>query len=540
MKNWVAVCILSFVLTGVSWAKEDALTASEDAGIVAIRQSLPMSIESVAAAQWVGPALIRKETNPVLKIQVNTAGALDPMQVASVTIGTDGTTDLNDIELVRFFFTGGRGDFSPEQEFGSAQRPSSRITFSGQRTLTEGVNNFWVSYKLKDTADLLHRVNAACLEIAFVGQDGGRKIVRDVVSPPAIKRIGYSIRDAGDDGVPAYRIPGLVATNQNTLIAVYDIRRHGMADLPGDIDIGMSRSTDGGQSWEPMKVIMDMGVPHNRNGVGDPSILVDRSDNTLWVAALWSKGSRGWAGSGPGMTPDETGQLMLVKSTDDGKTWSSPINITPQIKDSRWRLLLQGPGNGITMRNGTLVFPAQFKDENNVPHSTLIYSGDHGRTWAIGTGAKSKTTEAQIVELNNGLLMLNMRDDRGGSRSVYTTADMGKTWQEHPTSRSALPESVCMASFIRFSSVKDGDPRDILLFSNPAVTGGRQNITIKASMDEGMTWPERYYKRIHEPGSAGYSCLTKIDNNTVGILYEGGTTALLVFEKFRIDEIVAD
>lgn len=65
-------------------------------------------------------------------------------------------------------------------------------------------------------------------------------------------------------------------------------------------------------------------------------------------------------------------------------------------------------------------------------------------------------------------------------------------------------------------------------------------MTIKASLDEGMTWPENYHKLIHEPGSAGYSCLTKVDGDTVGILYEGGATALLVFEKFRIKEIIAD
>jgi sialidase-1 len=340
--------------------------------------------------------------------------------------------------------------------------------------------------------------------------------------------------------VSGYRIPGLATTNKGTLIGVYDIRRHGMRDLPGNVDIGMSRSTDGGQSWAPMKVIMDMGAPDDQNGIGDPTVLVDRKTNTIWVAAVWSHGNRAWHGSRPGMTPQETGQFMLVKSEDDGKTWSKPINITPQIKDPAWYYLLQGPGNGITMRDGTLVFPAQFKDHENMPHSTMIYSKDRGKTWTIGTGAKSNTTEAQIVELNDGSLMLNMRDNRRGSRSVYTTKDMGKSWQMHPTSRKALPEPTCMASLIRFSSKKDGEEQDILLFSNPNTSGGRRNITIKASFDEGMTWPEQHHKLIHEPNCAGYSCMTKVDDETVGILYEGGNTALLVFEKFRIDEIIAD
>ena len=136
--------------------------------------------------------------------------------------------------------------------------------------------------------------------------------------------------------------------------------------------------------------------------------------------------------------------------------------------------------------------------------------------------------------------MLNMRDNRGGSRSVYTTKDLGKTWQKHPTTRSVLPEPVCMASLIRFSSVKDGDKRNVLLFSNPDRTSGRRDITIKASLDEGMTWPKQFHKLIHEPNCAGYSCMTKIDDNHFGILYEGGNTALLIFQKFHINEIIAD
>src|SRR5699024_5713877 len=97
-----------------------------------------------------------------------------------------------------------------------------------------------------------------------------------------------------------------------------------------------------------------------------------------------------------------------------------------QIKEKEWHIVFNGPGRGITMENGTLVFAGQYWDENGMPHSTIIYSEDHGKTWQIGTGAKPNTTEAQVVQLSDGTLMLNMRDNRGGSRSVYTTDDMGQ------------------------------------------------------------------------------------------------------------------
>ncbi|AQT68677.1 Sialidase precursor [Anaerohalosphaera lusitana] len=517
--------------------------APSDTGVLIddlmITRPVKMSVQSVKADQIIVPVCHRNERNPLMRVNVTTSGNLEPASLEKMVFDLEGTTQVSDIDELKVFYSGSDAGFGAGEQFGIAMVPyGKRVTFRGQQRLAHGDNYFWLSCELDEDADLMHKVDAVCERVEI---SGSAEMIKPAGEKDDIrKRIGVALRDAGDDGVRAYRIPGLATTNEGTLIAVYDIRRHGMGDLPGNIDVGMSRSTDGGQTWEPMKVIMDMGEPHGQNGVGDPAVLVDDVTGTIWVSALWSKGNNGWHGSGPGLSPDETGQFVLAKSEDDGKTWSEPINITRQIKKPEWRLLLQGPGKGITMRDGTLVFPAQFRDKNGMPHSTIIYSKDRGETWDIGTGAKSNTTEAQVVELNDGSLMLNMRDNRGGSRSVYVTDDLGKTWEAHPTSRKALIEPVCMASIIRFASVKDGDERNILLFSNPDRRSGRKDITIKASLDEGMTWKEENELLIHEPYCAGYSCMTKIDDEHVGILYEGGGTALMVFEKIHIDEILAE
>jgi sialidase-1 len=309
-----------------------------------------------------------------------------------------------------------------------------------------------------------------------------------------------------------------------------------------------------------MKVIMDMGEFGGRsqrlNGCGDPCILYDNKSNTLWVAALWMSGANYdqalWRASRPGMKPEETGQFVLVKSTDDGVTWSQPINITGQIKDPGWQLLLQGPGRGIAMKDGTLVFPAQFKEDTGTKaldggqytcHSTIVYSRDGGQNWQIGKGAKSNTTEAQVVELGDGSLMLNMRDDRNRSekgdtngRAVATTTDLGKTWNIHPSSNSALPESNCMASLIVADIMMNGQKKQVLFFSNPNSKTERSHMTIKASLDGGLTWPETYQQELNSAIGYGYSCMTMVDENTIGILYEG--TKELFFQKIRVNEIL--
>jgi hypothetical protein len=353
--------------------------------------------------------------------------------------------------------------------------------------------------------------------------------------------------------VHTYRIPGLATTNKGSLIGVYDIRRDKGRDLPGNIDVGMSRSTDGGRTWEPMQVIMDMGddPKWNGDGIGDPSILVDRNTGTIWVSATWSHGNRSWHGSGPGLKPEETGQWMMVKSDDDGLTWSDPINITRQVKNPNWSFLLQGPGKGITMSDGTLVFPAQYQDPPNaddktahrLPHSTIIYSKDHGNSWQVGTGAFDDTTESQVVELSDGRLMLNCRYNRESRRVIMTTDDMGKTWQKHSTHVKALIEPrACMASQINVGRELAwrklaGESNELLLFSNPESLNGRNHVTIKASPDSGATWPATHHLLLDEQTGAGYSCLSMIDKETVGILYEG-SQAQMTFQRIKLADIL--
>ena len=356
--------------------------------------------------------------------------------------------------------------------------------------------------------------------------------------------MAVGVRHAGDDGSAAFRIPGLVTSNKGTLLGVYDVRYNNSVDLQEYVDVGLSRSTDGGKSWEKMRLPLSFGeyggLPKAQNGVGDPSILVDTKTNTIWVVAAWTHGmgnQRAWWSSHPGMDMNHTAQLVLAKSTDDGKTWSEPINITEQVKDPSWYFLLQGPGRGITMSDGTLVFPTQFIDSTRVPNAGIMYSKDQGKTWKMHNMARTNTTEAQVVEIEPGVLMLNMRDNRGGSRAVSITKDLGETWTEHPSSRKALQEPVCMASLLNVSAEDNILNRDILLFSNPNTVKGRHHITIKASLDKGITWlPEHQLMLDEEPGW-GYTCLTMIDKETIGILYES-SVAHMTFQAIKLTDLI--
>ncbi|SFG39586.1 sialidase family protein [Pontibacter chinhatensis] len=478
------------------------------------------------------PVLRGTEHNPVLRVTMYVPAGSESINFQSIKARLNSTA-LQDVEKLDVYFTGSEALFRTDNLVKTIRPTAEDFEVPLSIQAKPGKHYIWFSVTLKESANIDNKV---ALHATQLVDAAGKVYPVSEDGSEYTKRMGIALRKAGQDGSHTYRIPGIATTDKGTLIAVYDIRYEHAGDLPANIDVGMSRSTDGGKTWEPMKIIMDMGEPHENNGVGDPSILFDPATGKIWVAALWSKGNRSIAGSGPGLSPDETGQFVLVSSDDDGKTWSEPYSITDQIKNPDWRLYFNGPGNGIVMQNGTLVFPSQYWDENKMPHSSVIYSQDNGKTWKSGIGAKSNTTESQVVETTPGTLMLNMRDNRGRFRSVATTTDLGQTWVEHHTSYSALPDPVCMAGFIKADVSTKKGKEEVLFFSNAATPHGRYNITLKASTDLGEAWPENNALLVDERGTYGYSALTKVDDNTIGLLYEG--VRELYFVRIPVSEVI--
>ncbi|MCK4679435.1 MAG: exo-alpha-sialidase [Bacteroidales bacterium] len=539
----------------------------------------------VSLHQMQVPVLKFKQNNLVLQIRIIAPGDALTHNVTSVSVTTEGTDDLSDIKTVRLFYLGKDSlwtryedgenvgsildplyfaEGSNPVQFGTDKMPSGSITFEDRQVLEPGSNFFWLTYELADDANLHHRVDAGCTKVAI---SGNTHLKPGIVNPPLTQRIGVAVRQRLDDLLNTYRVPGIATTNKGTLLAIYDARRDSSRDLQGDMDIGLSRSTDGGNTWEPMRIAIDMGewggLPQKFNGVSDASILVDKNSENIFVAGLWMHGlldktgrwiedlaeeSDAWEhqwrrkGSQPGFGVKQTSQFMVSKSVDDGKTWGKPVNLTRMCKKQEWWLWAPAPGRGITLEDNTLVFPTQGRNAEGKAFSNITWSKDGGQTWKISNPGFSGTNECAVVQLNDGSVMLNMRyrqpEKVKGTRAVAVTHDLGETWEEHPTSRIALQEPVCMGSLHKHVYTEGGEKKSILLFSNPNVwRNPRRKTIIKVSFDDGMTWPEQYWLLLDEGFNRGYSCLTSIDENTIGVFYEG-SQADMTFESIPLNELL--
>ncbi len=517
---------------------------------------------------WQIPVLKNKPYNALLRVDLTLPSGSEPKALKSIEFSLDGSDDLGDLQALQLWSLGQDStlnDFYAAQPLDEIMNPGKTTSLAARNTLSTGNHYFLVTATLAEQADLHHGIRASCLRLVL--EDDSVVLPRG--SSPIRQRIGVAVRQHRDDNVHTYRIPGLATTNKGTLLAIYDVRRHSSRDLQGDIDIGLSRSTDKGKSWERMRIILDQdewgGLPEKFNGVSDACILIDDNSDKIFVAGLWMHGvldtaghwiegltkeSEAWEhqwrrrGSQPGLDVKQTSQFIMTLSVDDGLNWDEPVNLTSRVKRPKWWLWAPAPGHGITMDDGTLVLPTQGRDSLGTPFSNITYSRDRGETWTTSNPAFSGTTENMVVQLSDGRLMINCRantnrnnlsDDNG--RAIATTDDMGQTWQEHPTSFNALIEPTCMASLHKHVYHENGTEKQILLFSNPNSRTGRHHTTIKVSFDDGMTWPRDYWLLLDEGKNRGYSCLTSIDEQTIGILYEG-SQADMTFESIPLSELV--
>lgn len=337
----------------------------------------------------------------------------------------------------------------------------------------------------------------------------------------------------GDQGYAMFRIPGLTVTPKGALLAYAEGRKSSSSDW-ADIDIVVRRSEDGGATWSDLKAIgklaatpaqnpaaARLGRPASHITYNNPVAFADRKKGLVHFIYCV-----------------EYMRAFYLRSDDDGRTFSAPVEITSTFdqfqKDYAWKVFATGPGHGIQLRNGRLLVPVWLSTSETNPHkpsvAATIYSDDHGKTWKRGDiavpsqGEVVDPSETVAVQLASGRVMLNARTISPRHRRVVLTSKDGATKWSAPRFQQELVEPVCFGSLVRHSGKKllFVNPDNLLkagLEGAPGQSRDRRNLTIRLSEDDGETWKTQ---RVIDPGWTAYADLNTSPDGAIYVLYERG------------------
>jgi sialidase-1 len=319
-----------------------------------------------------------------------------------------------------------------------------------------------------------------------------------------------------EEGVSCYRIPALVTAPNGDLVAAIDQRVPSCGDLKwsDDINIIIRRSTDDGKTWSDIEAIVDH--PPGMSA-SDPSMIVDQQTNEIFLFYNYMDL----------INEKDIYYLHVIMSSDNGNTWSTPLDITPQISKPGWKSDFKfiTSGRGIQTRDGRLLHCLV----NLTSGMHVFGSDDHGNTWYLIDTPIEPADESKIIELVDGRWMINSRVNTDKHRVIHHSQDGGKSWMSTPDT--SLIDPGCNASIIRYSSILDGQDKNRLLFANAKSKEGRKNMTVRISYDEGKTWSKG--KTIYN-GPSAYSSITILKNGDIGLLFEKDNYTSNVFVSFSL------
>lgn len=314
------------------------------------------------------------------------------------------------------------------------------------------------------------------------------------------------------NGYRMYRIPSLAATRRGSLLAVCEARMTS-SDWAA-MDLVLKRSEDGGATWSENTIL----ARGSREGItfGNP---VPIADGGL-VHLLFTR-QTGVAAKGGG--------VFYTCSDDDGLHWSEPRDITAYTYPEGYprNVLATGPGHGLAHSSGTLIVPVWMTpptpdiSSHRPSDISTLYSKDRGETWRIGevihsTVESPNMSESSAVELSDGRVMLNIRNESPKKRRAAAISPNGYGSWSTPAHEEALIDPVCLGSTLRYD-------KSTLLFSNAASERWRENLTLRFSFDDGRSWPASL---VVDPGAAAYSDLAVI-GDIIYVLYEKSPDILI-------------
>lgn len=352
----------------------------------------------------------------------------------------------------------------------------------------------------------------------------------------------------GEGGYKCYRIPAIVKAPNGELLAFAEGRVTDCGDF-GDVEIVLRTSTDNGKTWGATSRAADFG----QFQVGNPAPVFDLADPNYPNGRLFLIYNTGTVSEADMRAGKAIREVWYVASTDNGKSWSEPVNITAQVNRPNkpdmnpayrffedWRSYANTPGHALQLSQGAhkgRIFvaanhstgPPQPKFRDYRAHG--FYSDDHGKTWQLSnTILYPGGNESTAAETADGGVLMNIRNQSGDvkSRLLAYSPNAGESWEAVRVAQD-LPDPVCQGSMVNY---RTGDGKNVLLFSNANSQTKREKMTVRVSPDDGKSWSAG--TEIYA-GSSAYSDLVVQQNGLIGVLYEKDDYTKIVYAQFSYD-----
>lgn len=496
-------------------------------GALVIAQTNEMQINSVSLVQTELPTGLGDSNQRIIAVKTLVSGNLNPLTVSALKFTMAGTTNISDVTGIKVYSSGNTSIFNPATAtlFATVSPSGGNLAANGSKILTAGDNYFWITYDVSASATEGNLLDATCESITANGITYPTT-ANTVAGNRTILLANTLLFTPGDAGSASYRIPAIITAADGSLVTVTDKRWNGAGDLSAKIDPVVRRSIDNGKTWSLPLTIANFGGP---TGAGDAALVLDRTNGNLLCMVSADKGFFASTNAVPA-------KVLVIRSTDNGVSWGTPVDITSQIygPNPNWKGLFVASGRAHQLRDGKLVAAIAVRENISGTEritNYMITSADHGITWTTSANrAEIDGDEAKIVELNNGNIMMSIRNP--GTRRFNVSTDKGTTWGT-AYNQTSITDPNCNGDFIRYTSTLDGYNKNRLLHSIP-FSNSRKNVSVQMSTDEGTTWgtPKTIYT-----GSSAYSSLTILPDGTIGIYYENGesSTYQMYFVRFSLN-----
>ena len=375
----------------------------------------------------------------------------------------------------------------------------------------------------------------------------------------------YLFYTPGYQGHP-YRIPAIVTTKDDKLLAISDFRWDGADIGMGAVDLVGRISEDNGATWsEQFNIAVGNRIPGDKKrGYGDAAVVTDRESGRILImcctgSVFYSNGTR--------ENPLRSARLY---SEDNGKTWSKPEDITDQM----YALLPQSTGQfigagKICQSRVTKVgeyyrlYAALCTRSGNF----VIYSDDFGQTWAVlgsnETSCAPNGDEPKCEELPDGSVVLSSRKYSGRYFNIYKYTDVATAagaWQGVVSSndiegglRVGNNSTNGEIQLVKVMNKESKSLHYMLIQSLPygAINSGdeaRSNVAIYYKVLDGFTldtptelatgWTQGM---VFQNAKGAYSTMCIQPDNKLGFFYEEGpNNYCMVYRPISIEELTGD